>query len=94
MNYRLYDGTVRCADHMDASSYVDETTEPCLYCADALEGADQRWECIVSDPETGRTFVTMTTAPCFEDAVEIFEGQAEPGELYDGWHVFVPSVAL
>ena len=32
-NLKLYDGTVRCFDHMDASSYVSETDEPCLYCA-------------------------------------------------------------
>ena len=32
MNYRLYDGTVRCADHMDASSYLGTTSEPCAYC--------------------------------------------------------------
>lgn len=34
MNVRLADGTVRCADHFDASSYVSETDDPCLYCPD------------------------------------------------------------
>lgn len=32
MNYRLYDGTVRCADHFDASSYQGVTSDPCAYC--------------------------------------------------------------
>lgn len=32
MNVRLYDGTVRCAQHMDASSYQGQTTDPCLHC--------------------------------------------------------------
>ena len=32
MNFRLYDGTVRCTDHMDASSYQGTTSDPCAYC--------------------------------------------------------------
>lgn len=32
MNFRLYDGTVRCMDHMDASSYQGTTSDPCAYC--------------------------------------------------------------
>lgn len=32
MNVRLSDGSVRCGDHFDASSYVSETTDPCGYC--------------------------------------------------------------
>lgn len=32
MNVRLNDGTVRCLDHFDASSYEAETDESCLYC--------------------------------------------------------------
>lgn len=32
MNFRLYSGTVRCADCFDASSYKSETTDPCAYC--------------------------------------------------------------
>lgn len=32
MNVRLYDGTVRCYDHMDASSYQGQTSDPCTYC--------------------------------------------------------------
>ena len=31
-NLKLYDGTVRCADCMDASTYEDETNEMCSYC--------------------------------------------------------------
>lgn len=32
MNVRLYDGTVLCSDHFDASSYESMTVEPCAYC--------------------------------------------------------------
>lgn len=35
MNVQLTDGTARCADHMDASSYVRLTDSPCLYCQEA-----------------------------------------------------------
>lgn len=31
-NLKLYDGTTRCHDHMDASSYQGQTDEPCTYC--------------------------------------------------------------
>lgn len=32
MNVRLYDGSVRCGEHMDASSYESMTNDPCSYC--------------------------------------------------------------
>lgn len=32
MNVRLNDGTVRCTDHFDASTYASLTDDPCLYC--------------------------------------------------------------
>lgn len=32
MNVRLYDGSVRCGKHMDASSYEGMTNDPCAYC--------------------------------------------------------------
>lgn len=32
MNVRLYDGSVRCGEHMDASSYESLTNDPCTYC--------------------------------------------------------------
>lgn len=32
MNVRLYDGTVRCADCFDSSTYESETSDPCAYC--------------------------------------------------------------
>lgn len=32
MNVRLYDGTVRCGEHMDASSHQGMTDDACLYC--------------------------------------------------------------
>lgn len=31
-NLRLFDGSVRCVDCFDASSYADETDAPCTYC--------------------------------------------------------------
>lgn len=31
-NVRLYDGSVRCAEHYDAAAYQSETSDPCLYC--------------------------------------------------------------
>ncbi len=37
MNVRLYDGTVRCADHFDSSTYESETPAPCTYCEWAPE---------------------------------------------------------
>ena len=43
MNVRLYDGTVRCADHFDSSTYESETSDPCAYCdrsPDAYQGPD------------------------------------------------------
>lgn len=46
MNVRLYDGTVRCAEHFDASSYESETSDPCLYCplpSPAQDHADEEW---------------------------------------------------
>ena len=50
MNVRLYSGTVRCLDCMDASSYESETSDPCLYCGavptpPAIEEpeTDQEW---------------------------------------------------
>jgi hypothetical protein len=42
MNVRLYDGTVRCMDHMDASSYESDTTDPCLYCGDKVRAISPR----------------------------------------------------
>lgn len=33
-NLLLYDGTVRCASDMDASSYDCLTDDPCLYCGE------------------------------------------------------------
>lgn len=43
-NVRLYDGTVRCSDHFDASSYQSETSDPCPYCP-SLEVTqdDEEW---------------------------------------------------
>jgi hypothetical protein len=41
MNVRLYDGTVRCPEHFDASSYEDETDDPCLYCPESSDETDQ-----------------------------------------------------
>jgi len=35
MNVRLYDGTVRCAEHMDASTFQGLTSDPCTYCPDS-----------------------------------------------------------
>lgn len=32
MNVKPYDGTTRCMDHMDASTYACMTSEPCTYC--------------------------------------------------------------
>src|SRR3546814_301410 len=32
MNVRLSDGTVRCGECFDASSYESETSDPCSYC--------------------------------------------------------------
>lgn len=46
MNVRLYDGTVRCAEHFDASSYQSETSDPCLYCplpSPESTHADEAW---------------------------------------------------
>jgi hypothetical protein len=45
MNVRLPDGTVRCAEHFDASSYQSETSDPCLYCQSTPEPSadDQEW---------------------------------------------------
>lgn len=31
-NMKLYDGSVRCLEHMDASSYAEDTEEQCTYC--------------------------------------------------------------
>lgn len=32
MNVRLSDGSVRCGDHFDVSSFVSITSDPCTYC--------------------------------------------------------------
>lgn len=55
MNYRMYDGTVRCAEHMDAASYQGTTGDECTYCA-ARPGSEapvvHRFEAILSHPES------------------------------------------
>lgn len=51
MNVRLYDGTVRCTDHFDASTYACLTDLPCLYCGkitpdvkpEPVTETDQAW---------------------------------------------------
>lgn len=46
MNVRLYDGTVRCSDHFDATGYQSETSDPCLYCplpSPESTQADEEW---------------------------------------------------
>lgn len=43
MNVRLSDGTVRCAEHFDASTYEGMTDAPCLYCQVPAESADDGW---------------------------------------------------
>lgn len=45
MNVRLYDGTVRCPQCFDASSYESDTSDPCLYCQSAPEptSEDEEW---------------------------------------------------
>lgn len=42
MNVRLYDGTVRCSDHFDASGYESTTTDPCTYCP-TESTTDEEW---------------------------------------------------
>lgn len=53
MNVMLFDGTVRCADHFDASSYDCETSEPCTYCSSA--------------PASPSVPVTMLDDPWFDE---------------------------
>lgn len=53
MNVRLADGTVRCHAHFDASSYVSETSDPCLYCEE--RGGTITIPVIMHNPETGDT---------------------------------------
>jgi hypothetical protein len=60
MNFRLYDGTVRCADHMDASSYQGTTSDPCAYCPTESTTCPDCWAlpgecaCIPSPPKVNR----------------------------------------
>jgi diacylglycerol kinase family enzyme len=41
MNVRLYDGTVRCPDCFDTSTYQCETSDPCTYCTTTQ--SDEEW---------------------------------------------------
>lgn len=43
MNVRLYDGTVRCPQCFDASSYESDTSDPCLYCECSPTQSDEEW---------------------------------------------------
>ena len=65
MNVRMYDNTVRCAEHFDATSYQSETSDPCLYCQETQ--TDQEWldalsALIVDQPR--RTLRLGKTRPC------------------------------
>lgn len=49
MNVRLYDGSVRCADHMDSASYDCMTEDPCTYCGSTLAEDCDPACCIAAD---------------------------------------------
>lgn len=82
MNVRLTDGTVRCAEHFDSSSYQSETSDPCLYCeADAeTDTSDQEWlnalsALIVDQPERFVQFNKIQCSWCHEPATwKILDG--------------------
>jgi hypothetical protein len=101
MNYRLYDGTVRCGDHMDASSYQGLTSEACLYCGETCRFCDQaphsglctpapavqRFEAIFSHPDTPEVgVVAHVDAPSAGWAQdEANRCVTEPGNLWEGY---------
>ena len=75
MNVRLYNGTVRCPEHFDASSYGSETSDPCLYCDATPEPSsdDQTWNdaqsaLIVDTPKRFVQFAKVACDWCWEPA--------------------------
>jgi len=84
MNFRLYDGTVRCPECMDASSYQGETSNPCLYCQ-GVPGV-HRFEAIFSHPdEPEEGVLAHIDAPSRGWAQdEAIRCVTEPGNLWEG----------
>ena len=87
MNVRLSDGTVRCGDCFDASSYESQTADPCTYCGSApIPAKIHTYSVIFSDP-TDSTWgmvaqVQAVTAGSAQD--ECNRAVQDPNRLFDG----------
>jgi hypothetical protein len=87
-------------DYRDATEHADDVVQrrhaqgefQSILCgADQEERAMRHWECILSYPEDGHTFVGVVEAPDFRTAAEVAEDEAGPGGVWEGTVPFVTS---
>lgn len=84
MNVRLSDGTVRCADCFDASTYECETADPCTYCGAVPECA--MVPVVMFDPETGQTVGAYQRGPDVTNIIWNLDRETkDPDSLWFKW---------